>query len=110
MLGVAWAQAGVVDVPVFSFFMGNIDENSPTGILTLGGVNQTHYEGNCFPKPILCFLQGNFFGARRGQLRPIFSCCVGFLWGKYIQGLKVPVKLSGGTREAQFSKHIPRLT
>lgn len=41
----AWAQAGVIDVPVFSFFMGNIDEGSPNGILTLGGVNQSHYEG-----------------------------------------------------------------
>lgn len=38
-------QAGVIDVPVFSFFMGNIDEGAPNGILTLGGVNQSHYEG-----------------------------------------------------------------
>ncbi|CAB1110981.1 unnamed protein product [Ectocarpus sp. CCAP 1310/34] len=38
-------EANVVDVPIFSFFMGNIDTGSPTGFLTLGGVNQTHYEG-----------------------------------------------------------------
>lgn len=38
-------QAKVVDVPIFSFYMGNIDTDSPTGFLTLGGVNQTHYEG-----------------------------------------------------------------
>lgn len=38
-------QAGVVDVPIFSFYMGNVDTDSPTGVLTLGGVNQTHYEG-----------------------------------------------------------------
>ncbi|CAN0147112.1 unnamed protein product, partial [Laminaria digitata] len=38
-------EAGVVDVPIFSFFIGNIDTDSPTGVLTLGGVNQTHYEG-----------------------------------------------------------------
>ncbi|CAM9408921.1 unnamed protein product, partial [Hapterophycus canaliculatus] len=38
-------KANVVDVPIFSFFMGNIDTDSPTGVLTLGGVNQTHYEG-----------------------------------------------------------------
>ena len=34
-----------MDVPIFSFFMGNIDTEAPTGVLTLGGVNQTHYEG-----------------------------------------------------------------
>ncbi|CAN0511062.1 unnamed protein product, partial [Scytosiphon promiscuus] len=46
-------QAGVVDVPVFSFFIGNIDTDSPTGVLTLGGVNQTHYEGQSFrPIPV----------------------------------------------------------
>lgn len=39
-------QSGVVDLPIFSFFMGNIDTDTPTGVLTLGGVNQTHYEGN----------------------------------------------------------------
>eukprot|EP00903_Cladosiphon_okamuranus_P008049 g7763.t1 len=38
-------EEGVVDVPIFSFYMGNIDTDSPTGFLTLGGVNQTHYEG-----------------------------------------------------------------
>lgn len=32
-------------MPIFSFYMGNIDTDSPTGFLTLGGVNQTHYEG-----------------------------------------------------------------
>lgn len=25
--------------------MGDVDSESPTGVLTLGGVNQTHYEG-----------------------------------------------------------------
>ncbi|CAM9301589.1 unnamed protein product [Pylaiella littoralis] len=40
-----FVDTGVVDVPIFSFFMGNIDTDSPTGVLTLGGVNQTHYEG-----------------------------------------------------------------
>ncbi|CAN0203777.1 unnamed protein product [Scytosiphon promiscuus] len=38
-------DANVVDVPIFSFYMGNVDTDSPTGVLTLGGVNQTHYEG-----------------------------------------------------------------
>lgn len=35
-----------MEVPIFSFFMGNIDTDSPNGVLTLGGVNQTHYEGD----------------------------------------------------------------
>lgn len=35
----------MVENPVFAFFMGNIDTDSPTGFLTLGGVNETHYEG-----------------------------------------------------------------
>lgn len=35
----------MVDNPVFSFFMGNIDTEAKTGVLTLGGVNETHYEG-----------------------------------------------------------------
>ncbi|CAN0321696.1 unnamed protein product, partial [Laminaria digitata] len=39
------SQAGVVDEPIFSFYMGNVDTDSPIGMLTLGGVNQTHYEG-----------------------------------------------------------------
>lgn len=30
---------------MFSFFMGNIDTDAKTGVLTLGGVNETHYEG-----------------------------------------------------------------
>ena len=34
-----------MEVPIFSFFMGNIDTDSPKGVLTVGGVNQTHYEG-----------------------------------------------------------------
>ncbi|CAN0286520.1 unnamed protein product [Scytosiphon promiscuus] len=39
-------EAGVIDTPVFSFFMGNVDNDAPNnGVLTLGGVNQTHYEG-----------------------------------------------------------------
>lgn len=47
-------QANVVDVPIFSFFMGNIDTDSPDGVLTLGGVNQTHYEGNVTLTPFQC--------------------------------------------------------
>lgn len=39
-----------MDTPIFSFFMGNIDTETPTGVLTLGGVNQTHYEGEEMPE------------------------------------------------------------
>ncbi len=39
-----------MDTPIFSFFMGNIDTETPTGVLTLGGVNQTHYEGEELPE------------------------------------------------------------
>ena len=39
------SQAGVVDVPIFSFYIGNVDTDTSKGVLTLGGVNQTHYEG-----------------------------------------------------------------
>ncbi|CAB1111798.1 unnamed protein product [Ectocarpus sp. CCAP 1310/34] len=39
-------EAGVVGLPIFSFFLGNMDASEgPHGVLTLGGVNQTHYEG-----------------------------------------------------------------
>lgn len=41
-----------MDTPVFSFFMGNVDTEAPNnGVLTLGGVNQTHYEGDRSSEP-----------------------------------------------------------
>ncbi|CAM9434936.1 unnamed protein product [Choristocarpus tenellus] len=38
-------QAGVLDSPLFSFYLGNVDTDATGGLLTLGGVDQTHYEG-----------------------------------------------------------------
>lgn len=51
---VASPQAGVVDVPIFAFFMGNIDTDAPRGVMTLGGVNQTHYEGAYREARVMC--------------------------------------------------------
>ena len=45
-------KAGAVELPIFSFFMGNIDTDSPNGVLTVGGVNQTHYEGDAYNQSV----------------------------------------------------------
>ncbi|CAM9567639.1 unnamed protein product [Discosporangium mesarthrocarpum] len=38
-------KEGAVGESVFAFFMGDVDTNTPNGLLTLGGVEQNHYEG-----------------------------------------------------------------